>query len=68
MYRELDTLYRLRNKIVHGSANELPEEIYKKRDLAIKYAIDALKVLYTRDDPLGANDSNERGRMLLLEG
>jgi hypothetical protein len=68
MYRDLAALYSLRNGIVHGSADDLPEDIYKKRDQAIRYAIDALKALYARDELLGTNDSNKRGRMLLLEG
>jgi hypothetical protein len=67
MYKELSELYRLRNTIVHGSADDTPEEIYKSRDLAIKYAIDALRVIYTRHDLLGINNSSERGRMILLE-
>jgi hypothetical protein len=66
MYRELGALYTLRNKIVHGSADEIPEQIYQKRDLAIRYAIDALRILYTRDDLLTVNDSNKRGQILLL--
>jgi hypothetical protein len=66
MYRELGDLYTLRNKIVHGSADDVPEGIYKSRDLAIKYAIDALRILYTRDDLITVNDSNKRGQMLLL--
>jgi Apea-like HEPN len=66
IYKELSKLYGLRNKIVHGSADNIPEEIYKSRDLAIKYAIDALKIIYIRDDLLEINDSYERGRMVLL--
>ena len=66
MYRELSTLYGLRNRIVHGSADDIPEEIYKSRDSAIRYAIDALRVIYMRDDLLSIHDSNERGRMVLL--
>jgi hypothetical protein len=66
MYKELGSLYTLRNKIVHGSVDDTPEGIYKSRDLAIKYAIDALRILYTRDDLITAGDSNKRGQMLLL--
>ena len=66
MYKELSRLYGLRNKIVHGSADDLPEEIYKNRDLAIKYALDALRIIYTRDDLLVTSDSYERGRIVLL--
>jgi Apea-like HEPN len=66
MYKELSTLYGLRNKIVHGSTDNIPEEIYKNRDLAIKYAIYAFKIIYTRGDLLDINNSSERGRMVLL--
>ncbi len=66
MYKELSTLYRQRSNIVHGSADDIPEEIYKSRDSAIKYAMDALRIIYMRDDLLGINDSSERGRMVLL--
>jgi Apea-like HEPN len=67
MYKELSTLYGLRNKIVHGSTDDFSGEIYKSRDLAIKYAIDALRMIYMRDDLLRINDSYERGRIVLLE-
>ena len=32
--------------MVHGSSDDAPEEIYKNRDLAIGYALDALRAIY----------------------
>lgn len=66
MYKELSRLYGLRNKIVHGSADDLPEGMYSNRNLAVKYALDALRIIYTRDDLLVTNDSYQRGRIILL--
>lgn len=66
MYKDLSTLYLIRNRIVHGSEADIPEEIYGNRDSAISYAMDALRVIYTRVDLLGIKDSAERGRMVLI--
>ncbi len=66
MYKDLSALYLIRNKIVHGSEADIPEGIYKNRDWAIRYAMDALRAVYMRDDLLAIKDSDERGRMVLI--
>jgi hypothetical protein len=65
-YRKLSNLYLLRNKIVHGSAEDVPDSIYENRHSAVKYAIEALRVIYTRDDLLEVPDSSKRGKKVLL--
>jgi hypothetical protein len=66
LYKDLSTLYMMRNKFVHGSETEIPEKVYENRDSAIRYAISALKVIYARGDLLEIKDSNIRGRTVLM--
>jgi hypothetical protein len=66
MYNVLSKLYGERNNIVHGRSDGIPGEIYKNRDLAIGYALDALRAIYKRDDLLEITDSDRRGKMALL--
>src|SRR6266487_7062389 len=44
VYKNLSTLYLIRNKIVHGSEADIPEETYRNRDSAIRYAMEALSL------------------------
>jgi hypothetical protein len=66
MYSTLSKLYRERNKIIHGSSDDIPENIHENRDLAIGYALDAFRAIYNKDDLLQIRESPERGLMVLL--
>ena len=66
IYERLRNLYARRNNIVHGSGRESLETTSADRDTAIRYAIDAFKVILQRNDLLSIDDSSERGTRVLL--
>lgn len=66
IFGELSKLYQERSKLVHGSSGATPEQIYKWRESAIAYSLDAFRAVYKRDDLLAIKDSSERGKVALL--
>ena len=66
IYRDLTKLYQERNKVVHGSSQDISQAAPENRDLAISYALDAFRAIYQRDDLLEIKDSPSRGLAVLL--
>lgn len=65
-YDQLKQLYNTRNKLVHGSSAIPRDSIYSNRDAAVKYALDALRAVYAREELVSADNSAERALLVLL--
>src|ERR1022692_4010022 len=70
LYTKLRDLYNARNKLVHGSfVHGSPDSIslmFESRDAAIEYALDALRVVFQREDLLVGPSSSDRSLRVLL--
>lgn len=67
LQKELKTIYGMRSKLVHGSKDYSPSDLYPHRARAIEIAISVLRNLYERRTDLLEIDSASRGTRLLLE-
>ncbi len=66
VYRELTSLYRKRNSVVHGSSTGSSTATAQDRDLAVDYTLKAFEAIYQREDLLRIETSPERGISVLL--
>jgi hypothetical protein len=65
-YESLKKLYGIRSKVVHGVTELTGREASDYRTKAVRYALDAMGLLYDYPDLLKTKGSAERGRDVLL--
>lgn len=66
LFTSLKKLYEVRSKVVHGAKELTGREASEYRVEAVRYALEAMRLLYTYPDVLNAEDSAVRGRDVLL--